>query len=90
MILNYYKSLIFFFLCVVISYAQVSRVMTYNIHHGEGTDSVIDMERIAQVINKWSPDLVALQEVDNGTTRSGNINEATIRIMEMDFILLYV
>ena len=76
MILNYYKSLIFFFLCISISSAQIYRVMTYNIHHGEGTDNIIDIKRIAKVINKWSPELVALQEVDNGTTRSGNINEA--------------
>ena len=71
-----YKPLIIFLLCVAISSAQINRVMTYNIHHGEGTDSILDIKRIAQVINKWSPELVALQEVDNGTTRSGNINEA--------------
>ena len=71
-----YKPLIIFLLCVAISSAQINRVMTYNIHHGEGTDSILDIKRIAQVINKWSPELVALQEVDNGTTRCGNINEA--------------
>ena len=75
MILNYYKALIFFLLCFDISSAKITRVMTYNIHHGEGTDNIVDLKRIAQVINKWSPDLVALQEVDKETTRSGNINE---------------
>ena len=50
-----YKPLIIFLLCVAISSAQINRVMTYNIHHGEGTDSILDIKRIAQVINKWSP-----------------------------------
>ena len=40
------------------------RVMTYNIHHGEGTDGRIDLERIAKVIRDAKPDLVALQEVE--------------------------
>ncbi len=31
------------------------RVMSYNIHHGEGTDKKIDLERIARVINSSSP-----------------------------------
>jgi endonuclease/exonuclease/phosphatase family metal-dependent hydrolase len=47
------------------------RVLTFNIHHGEGGDGVIDLERIADVINSVSPDLVGLQEVENGTTRTG-------------------
>ena len=68
-----YKPLIIFLLCVAISSAQINRVMTYNIHHGEGTDSIIDIKRIAQVINKWSPELVALQEVDNGPQYSERI-----------------
>ena len=31
------------------------RVLTYNIHHSEGRDSVFDIERIAGVINAASP-----------------------------------
>jgi endonuclease/exonuclease/phosphatase family metal-dependent hydrolase len=46
------------------------RVLTYNIHHGAGTDSVIDLQRIANVISSADPDIVALQEVDQGTSRS--------------------
>jgi len=38
--------------------------MAYNIHHGEGTDGVLDLDRIAQVIRASGADLVALQEVD--------------------------
>jgi len=46
------------------------RVLTYNIHHGEGTDGRIDLERIASAILSVKPDLVALQEVDRHTRRT--------------------
>ncbi len=48
-------------------------VMTYNIHHCNppSAGAKIDMEAIARVINKEKPDLVALQEVDVNTERSG-------------------
>ena len=51
------------------------RVMSYNIHHGRGTDDKIDLNRVAKLINDWSPDLVALQEVDNITSRSNYMNQ---------------
>ena len=44
-------------------------VMTFNIHHAEGTDKRLDLDRIARVIRAAEPDLVALQEVDRDTTR---------------------
>ena len=49
------------------------RVMTYNIHHANPPSETvkIDMEAIARVINQQNPDLVALQEVDVHTERSG-------------------
>jgi len=50
--------------------AKSFRVMTYNIHHGEGVDGRIDLERIADVIKKERADLVALQEVDKGVART--------------------
>jgi len=49
-------------------------VITYNIHHGRGIDGEINIERIANVINKSKADIVALQEVDIHTARSGNID----------------
>jgi len=52
------------------------RVLTYNIHHGEGMDSVLDLDRIAQLISDVSPDLVALQEVDSATLRTGAVDQA--------------
>jgi endonuclease/exonuclease/phosphatase family metal-dependent hydrolase len=48
--------------------------MTYNIHHGEGIDGKLDLERIADVIKAQQPDLVALQEVDKGVARTDRID----------------
>ena len=53
------------------------RVLTYNIHHGEGTDGRIVLPRIAQLIRRLKPDLVALQEVDNKTRRTGQVDQAS-------------
>ncbi|MFM1747272.1 MAG: hypothetical protein RLZZ188_938 [Verrucomicrobiota bacterium] len=48
----------------------VLRVMTYNIHHGEGLDQRLDLERIAKLITDARADLVGLQEVDRGVART--------------------
>jgi endonuclease/exonuclease/phosphatase family metal-dependent hydrolase len=52
------------------------RALTYNIHHGAGMDGKIDLERIAAVIKRLEPDVVALQEVDDKTTRSQGVDQA--------------
>jgi endonuclease/exonuclease/phosphatase family metal-dependent hydrolase len=46
------------------------RVMTYNIHHGEGLDRKVDLRRIADLIKREQADIVALQEVDKGVKRT--------------------
>src|SRR4029450_13576186 len=51
------------------------RVLTYNIHHGEGTDGEFDLPRLARIIESSQPDLVALQEVDQGTERASGGNQ---------------
>src|SRR6266850_910874 len=51
------------------------RVMTYNIHVGVGMDKKLDLQRIADVINKQHPDLVGLQEVDRGVKRTEGKDE---------------
>ncbi len=51
------------------------RVLSYNIHHGEGVDRKVDLPRIAHVVNSVNPDLVALQEVDRGVRRTGGLDE---------------
>ncbi len=47
------------------------RVLTYNIHKGiGGIDRRYKIDRIAGVISHYAPDLVLLQEVDDGVPRS--------------------
>lgn len=46
------------------------RVMSYNVHHGVGMDNQADYERIAEIINHYAPDVVAIQELDSVTRRS--------------------
>jgi endonuclease/exonuclease/phosphatase family metal-dependent hydrolase len=54
------------------------RVLSYNIHHGEGIDRVLDLNRIANVINSVRPDIVSLQEVDRATTRVKNQDQPAL------------
>jgi len=56
---------------------QNIRVMTWNIHHGEGMDKSIDIDRIAQLILDEKADIVAIQEVDRGVARSKKIDIIT-------------
>ena len=56
--------------------ADTVRVLAYNIHHGEGMDSVLDLGRIADLILDVRPDLVALQEVDSVVDRTGRVDQA--------------
>jgi hypothetical protein len=49
---------------------ETFKVMTYNIHHGEGRDGKVNLPRIAELIQCGRADLVALQEVDKGVERT--------------------
>lgn len=51
------------------------RILSYNIHHGEGTDGKLDLERLARVIQSVKPDVVSLQEVDRGVKRTNGVDE---------------
>jgi len=52
--------------------AREFRLATFNIRHGVGADGVLDLERVAAVIEQASADVVCLQEVDrNWGARSG-------------------
>lgn len=46
-------------------------VMSYNVHNAVGMDGVRDVRRIADVIIASGADVVAVQEVDSVTNRSG-------------------
>ncbi|HEY2049421.1 MAG TPA: endonuclease/exonuclease/phosphatase family protein [Caulobacteraceae bacterium] len=52
------------------------RILTYNVHRCVGTDSRLDVGRIAAVIAAEAPDIVALQEVDVGRARTGRVDQA--------------
>ena len=53
------------------------KVMTFNIAHGQGADGRVDIRRIARVIQDARPDIVALQEVDRWTERTGKLDLIT-------------
>ncbi len=50
------------------------RLMSYNVRNARGLDEKVDYERIANIIRKVSPDVVALQELDSMTERSGKVD----------------
>jgi endonuclease/exonuclease/phosphatase family metal-dependent hydrolase len=66
---------------------DILRVMTYNVHSCVGMDGKIDAERIARVIARTRPDVVALQELDVGRVRSFGMDQAHLiaRYLEMEF-----
>lgn len=52
-------------------------VMTYNIHHGEGRDGKLDLDRIAGIIRQANPDIVCLQEIDRNLPRTNHLDFCT-------------
>ena len=54
------------------------RIMTYNVHSCVGMDGKISAERIARVIARHEPDIVALQELDMTKKRTGNVDQPYI------------
>jgi len=51
------------------------KIMSYNIRHGEGMDTILDLSRSAKIIESQAPDLCGLQEVDNFCLRSDSIGQ---------------
>ena len=58
------------------------RVMSYNIHRCRGMDGSVSPERIARVIARYNPDVIALQEVARGFLPSDDLKQAE-RIAEL-------
>jgi endonuclease/exonuclease/phosphatase family metal-dependent hydrolase len=57
---------------------NTTRVMSYNIRNAYGLDEKVDYVRIANIIYKVSPDVVALQELDSLTERSGKTDVLSV------------
>ena len=54
------------------------RIISLNMRHGEIIDGVIDVEKQAEIIKKYDPNIVCLQEVDLFTNRVNQIDELKI------------
>lgn len=67
--------------------AGLLRVLTYNVHTCIGIDGKLSPHRIARVIARYRPDVVALQEVDVGRLRTGHADQADLiaRFLEMEY-----
>lgn len=65
------------------------RIMTYNVHRCVGTDRRCAPERIAAVIARYSPDIVALQELDHGRRRTSGQDQAATLAAQLDMQFHY-
>ena len=54
---------------------MILKIITFNVAHGRGTDGIIDIQRQAELIKQYKPDIVFLQEIDMYTKRAGDINQ---------------
>lgn len=71
---------LFLLICVgfkSLAQADTLKVMSFNILHGATTKNDFNLDTIAGVINKYKPDLVAMQEVDFKTKRAKNYDLPT-------------
>jgi len=57
---------------------EALRIMTYNTHSCIGMDGVTSAARIARVIARYQPDIVALQELDVDRRRTDNVDQADV------------
>lgn len=55
--------------------SQTLKILAYNIHHCEGMDGRLDVQRIADVIRDSQADIIALQEVDQLVRRSDSVDQ---------------
>lgn len=51
------------------------RVATFNVRHCRGTDGVVDIDRTARAIVATGAGFIALQEIDRGRARSGDVDQ---------------
>jgi endonuclease/exonuclease/phosphatase family metal-dependent hydrolase len=54
------------------------RIMTYNVHSCIGLDREHRPDRIAKVVSHFRPDIIAMQELDQGQSRSFGAHQAQV------------
>lgn len=65
-------------------------VMTYNIHHAQGADGRLDLDRIADVIRREHAQVVGLQEVDrHWSERSEFVDQASYLARDLRMRVVY-
>ena len=52
---------------------ETIRILSYNVKNCNGMDGVTDYRRVAEIIKRINPDVVALQELDSATLRSKGV-----------------
>ncbi len=72
---------ILIFLCLAInpligSVKTKMTVMTYNIRHAFGINETLDLDEVFKVISGENPDILILNEIDQGNSRSGKVFQA--------------
>jgi endonuclease/exonuclease/phosphatase family metal-dependent hydrolase len=63
---------------------QVLKIMSYNVHSCIGTDRKLDPGRVTEVIADVEPDIIGLQELDVGRSRTGGVDQAHIIASMLD------
>jgi endonuclease/exonuclease/phosphatase family metal-dependent hydrolase len=58
-------------------------VTSFNIHHGRGTDGVLDLARIARVIKASAAGIVGLQEVDRNFAERSDWTDQAAELAEL-------
>lgn len=93
-IVGFFLMLCFFLSCSskdadeVLPIKENLKIMTYNIHHGAPREpDVVNLEGIAAVIRMSGADIIALQEVDVNTNRSGGEDQARAlaELLDMEY-----
>lgn len=69
--------------------ANVLRIFGYNIHNGFNVDGDLDLEALAQVIEKQQPDIVSLQEVSRGWVVNGSVDAMAWLAQRLDMVYAY-
>ena len=60
-------------------------MVTYNIKHGRGMDDRVDLQRVAEVLRALAADVVTLQEVDDRTRRTGDVDQVAVLAEALEY-----